>query len=97
MNENTVKNISGQMDVLDKKANELRTERDSLLQKVDECIEKRNILNKQFQEQKQRIGELKTKRDSLNAEVQKLKELRDEGIISQTEFEKEKRELLEKY
>lgn len=79
MNEDTVKNISGQMDMLDKKANEFRTERDSLLQKVDECIEKRNILNKQFQEQKQRIGELKSKRDSLNAEVQKLKKLRDDA------------------
>lgn len=33
----------------------------------------------------------------LYSELKKLKELKDEGIISEEEFEKEKKELLEKY
>jgi predicted Zn-dependent peptidase len=33
----------------------------------------------------------------LSSELKKLKELLDEGIITQQEFETEKKELLEKY
>ena len=33
----------------------------------------------------------------LYSELKKLKELKDEGIISEDEYEKEKKELLEKY
>jgi len=36
-------------------------------------------------------------KSDLYSELKKLKELRDEGIISEAEFEKEKKELLEKY
>jgi hypothetical protein len=38
-----------------------------------------------------------SEKDNLYSELKKLKELRDEGIISEPEFEKEKKELLEKY
>lgn len=36
-------------------------------------------------------------KSDLYSELKKLKELRDEGVISAAEFEKEKKELLEKY
>jgi hypothetical protein len=38
-----------------------------------------------------------TGKTDLYSELKKLKELKDEGIISESEFEKEKKELLEKY
>ncbi len=40
--------------------------------------------------------EVKDKQD-LYSELMKLKQLRDEGVLTQEEFEKEKKELLDKY
>lgn len=77
--DDAVKRLSERLETLEREAKELKASMDSLLKEADEHLERRNELNKKFQERKLKAGELKGQRDRLNLEVKRLKSERDEA------------------